>query len=176
VTGQLPDDADHLRRVERLGEIGVHADLLAAGLVVLLGAGGDEHDLDRAGLRVTPEQARGHPAVQSRHHDVEGYHVRVDRGHLVQAVLAVHRGRNVEPFQGQVDGDELADDLVVVHHEHASQSLRHGREISVFPALPATARAGILDAQSGMTSPRRHGPGRPAEENQARATAQPPTS
>src|SRR6266568_1695586 len=142
VTGQLPDHADHLRRVERLGEVGVHADLLTARLVVLLGAGGDEHDLDRTGIGVAPEQARGHPAIQPGHHDVEGDHVGIDRGHLVQAVLAVHRGRDVEPFQGQVDGYELTNHLIVVHHEHASQSLRHGREVSVFPALPATARAG----------------------------------
>src|SRR6266568_897181 len=145
VTGQLPDHADHLRRVERLGEVGVHADLLTARLVVLLGAGGDEHDLDRTGIGVAPEQARGHPAIQPGHHDVEGDHVGIDRGHLVQAVLAVHRGRDVEPFQGQVDGYELTNHLIVVHHEHASQSLRHGREVSVFPALPATARAGNAD-------------------------------
>jgi len=137
VTGQLPDDADHLRRVERLGEIGVHADLPAARLVVLLGASGDEHHLDRTGLRVAPQQARGHPAVQPRHHDVERDHVGVDRGHLVQAVLAVHRGCDVEPFEGQIDGDELTDHLIVVHHEHASESLRHGREVSVFPGLSA---------------------------------------
>src|SRR5581483_8724941 len=50
MAGQFADDPDHLRGIERLGQVRVHADLLAAGLVVLLCPRGDEHDLDVLGL------------------------------------------------------------------------------------------------------------------------------
>ena len=64
--------------------------------------------------------------------------------------------------QGQVDGDELTNHLIVVHHEHASESLRHGREGSVFAALPATDRAGNADVRSGMGNGGRQQPSPPA--------------
>src|SRR6202035_5250570 len=53
--GQLADDPDHLPRVERLGQVGVHADLAAAVLVVLLRPRGDQDDADPAGLRVAAQ-------------------------------------------------------------------------------------------------------------------------
>jgi hypothetical protein len=49
--GQLADDADHLVRVEGLGQVGVGADLGASGLVVFLGAGADQQHLDVGSVR-----------------------------------------------------------------------------------------------------------------------------
>jgi hypothetical protein len=58
--------------------------------------------------------------------------------HLVQAVLPVDGGGDVEPLKGEVDGDELTDHLIVVNDQHSSQSLRHGREGSVSRRVLAT--------------------------------------
>src|ERR1019366_6599398 len=60
---QLADHPDHLDRVERLGQVGVHADLAALGPVLLLRPGGNHDHLDASSRPVVPELDRRHPAV-----------------------------------------------------------------------------------------------------------------
>ena len=86
---------------------------------------------------------RGLPAVEPGHHHVERDDVRVDRLHLVEAVLAVDRSRHVEPLKGKIHGDKLPDHLVVVHDEHPSQTLRHAGE--------ATASGDAMGTHGGMS-------------------------
>src|SRR5690606_34902711 len=57
-------------------------------------------------------------------------HVRRDVRHLLQAVLTVHRRRHLEPLELKVHGDELADHLVVVDDQNASQWLGHGSKLA----------------------------------------------
>ena len=139
--GQLADHADHLVRVEGLGQVGVGADPGAVGLVVLLGPGGDQHHLDVGRVRRPAQLHRRLPAVQPRHHHVQRDDVRVDFRHLVQAVLPVHRRLHLEPLELEVYRDQPPDHLVVVHDEHPSQSVRHSREGSVSRAVMAPANA-----------------------------------
>ena len=47
------------------------------------------------------------------------------------------RGEHLEALQGEVDRDELTDDLVVVDHQHAPESLYHPREVTRSPPAHA---------------------------------------
>jgi hypothetical protein len=52
--------------------------------------------------------------------------------------VPVDGGGDIKSLKGEVDGDELTDHLIVVHDQHSSQSLRHGREVSVSRRVLAT--------------------------------------
>ena len=145
--GQAPHDGDQLVGVERLGQVGVHADPVAPLQVGLLGEGGQQHDLHRRGVRVVPQPARRLPAVEPRHHDVERDDGRGDLLHPVQAVLPVDGGRDLEALELQVDGDQLPDDVVVVHHEDPAEA-RHPRRLAA-----ACGRPGGCAAAGSVTAP-----------------------
>ena len=102
-----------------------------------VGAGRDHDDLDVRGLRCPAQLDGGLPAVEPRHHDIQRDNVRRDRLHLVKAVLAVDRGVHVEPLEGEIHRDKLADHLVVVHDEHAPQTLRHAARLPCLATLCA---------------------------------------
>src|SRR3954452_1953976 len=61
--GELTDRTDQLRGVERLGDVGVHPDLMPTPDVMLLGPRRDHHDLDPLGVGVLAQLHRRHPAV-----------------------------------------------------------------------------------------------------------------
>ena len=65
----------------------------------------------------------------------------LDLGHLVQAVAAVDGREHLEALQGQVDRDELPDDLVIVDNQHAAESLCHAREATRSPPSMQADRA-----------------------------------
>ena len=113
-----------------------------------------------------PDAGRHFVAVHVRHHHVEQH--QIDRRLLVeqtQTLGAIGRGQHVEAGEFQVRGDDLAQVLVVVDHEHASRRLlellhaRTGSErLKVLPRpgslrtsmVPPCARASAL----AMNSPR----------------------
>lgn len=129
-------DADELRRVERLGEVGVRPEFLTALQVIGLSTGRYEHHLDVTGCRVVPEPPRCGPAVHARHHHIDGDDVRGHLGNLVEAVLAIHGGFHLEAFKLEVHRNEPADDFVIVDDEHPARSIAHeGRLADLEPTL-----------------------------------------
>src|ERR1022692_1908145 len=61
--GQLADDPDHLGWIKRLGQVGIHADFAAPGLVVFLGPRGDQDHFDPACLGIATQLTSGYPAI-----------------------------------------------------------------------------------------------------------------
>src|SRR4051812_7349504 len=116
---------DEVVRVERLGEVGVNTDLVAAFDVCFLRSGGEQHDAHSREGVVFADPSGGLPAVEPRHHHVQGDDIRCDVLDLVEAVLAVVRRMDVEAFELEVDGDELPDHFVVIDNKDPSRACAH---------------------------------------------------
>lgn len=117
---QLPYEPDKFRRLEGLGKEGVHADV-EPGLDLVLGTGADDGEGKVLGAGVGTQQSGGPQTVEAGHDDIEGDHV---GPHLVddfQTLGTIGRGHDLETLQFEIDPDQLADDLVVVHNKHPAR-------------------------------------------------------
>src|SRR5690606_28849299 len=137
---EVPHHLDQLGRVERLRQVRVHPDLPAPALVVVLRPRRDQHHLDVPRRLVLAQPLRRRPPVQRRHHDVQRHHARPYLKHLIQAILPIGGRHHLEPLKVQIDGDELTNDLVIVHDQNFAKKLTHavklavaGRSRGVFP-------------------------------------------
>ena len=59
--------------------------------------------------------------------------IRVDRLHLVQAVLAIDGGSDIKALKSKVYRYKLPNHLIVVNDEYPAQSIHHLREGTAFP-------------------------------------------
>src|SRR5262249_11365039 len=100
---------------------------------------------------------------------VERDDIGLDVANPVQAVLPVDGGEDLKALEGQVDGDQLPDDLIVIDNQHPPESLCHGREatgqdlrhacrLSTCPAepcdwYPCTGPASVRSAGPPMRKP-----------------------
>ncbi|MBB5929338.1 hypothetical protein FHS34_004822 [Streptomyces echinatus] len=113
---------------EGLGEKGVHADI-EAGLDLVLRTRADDGEGQVAGTGVGPKPGGGAQPVQPGHDDIERHDVRAHLVHHVQTLGTIGRGHDLQPFQLEVDPDQLPDDLVVVHNKHPTRSAWHNSRV-----------------------------------------------
>src|SRR5690606_33295321 len=137
---ELPHELDEILRIERLGHVRVDPEGEPALFVGLLRPRGEQDHLDVPRPLVVPQPGGRDPPVEPRHHHIEGDHIRPDLQHPVQTVLSVTGGLHLEPLQGEVDRDQLPDDLVVIHHQHTPRRITHGREARPNPLPSPTLR------------------------------------
>ncbi len=77
------------------------------------------------GTGIGAQPGRGAQSVQPGHDDVERHDVGPHLVHHVQTLGTIGRGHDLEPFQFEVDPDQLPDDLVVVHNKHPTRGAWH---------------------------------------------------
>jgi|GEM_PF-1895865 len=130
---------DELVGIERLGQVGIDADAVTPLQVGFLGASRQQDHLDVGRLRVGAQPAGRLPAVEPGHHDVERDDGGVDALDLVEAVLAVDGGRDLEALELEVDGDQLTDDVVVIDHEDASEAAHRPNAIPLRRGSPTAS-------------------------------------
>jgi hypothetical protein len=117
---QVLDEAHEFGRLEGLGEEGVDTDV-EAGLDLVLRTRADDGEGHVMRTRIRAEPGGGAQAVQPGHDDIEGHDIRPYLVHHIQALGTIGRGHDLEPFKLEVDPDQLADDLVVVHNKHPAR-------------------------------------------------------
>ena len=103
------DAGHHFLAVKRLDDV-----VVAQHLVEGLALGGQHDD---GGVPLLADAAADLPAVQPGHHHIQQDHVRLDLPILGQGVLPVRSQGDLVPLLGQVEPQQLADILVVVHDE-----------------------------------------------------------
>ncbi len=113
---------------EGLGEKGVDAHV-EAGLDLVLVAGADDGERQVVRTGIGPEPGGGAQSVEPRHDDVERHDVGAHLVHHVQTLGTIGRGHDLQPFQLEVDPDQLPDDLVVVHNKHPTRSAWHNLRV-----------------------------------------------
>lgn len=114
---QLLDDPYEFGRFEGLGKEGVHTDV-ETGVHLGLRARTDDGEGEVMGTGIGSKAGGGTQAVQPGHDDVERHDIGPHLVHHIQTFGTVGRGHDLEPFQLEVDPDQLPDDLVVVHNKH----------------------------------------------------------
>lgn len=117
---QVLDEAHEFGRLEGLGEEGVDTDV-EAGLDLVLRARTDDGEGQVMRTGIGAEPGGGAQAVQPGHDDIEGHDIRPYLMHHIQTLGTIGRGHDLEPFKLEVDPDQLADDLVVVHNKHPAR-------------------------------------------------------
>lgn len=78
---------------------------------------------------VGTEPGGGAQPVQPRHDDVERHEIGPHLVHHVQTLGTIGRGHDLEPFQLEIDPDQLPDDLVVVDNKHPARRARHNSRV-----------------------------------------------
>lgn len=125
---QLPDEPYKFRGLEGLGEEGVDTGVEAA-LDLVLSAGADDGERKVLGARVGPEQSGGPQTVETGHDDIEGDHIGLHLMNDIQTLGTIGRGHDLETLQFEIDPDQLADDLVVVHNKHPTRRPWHNSRV-----------------------------------------------
>lgn len=120
--------------LEGLGEEGVDPDV-ESGINLLNGASTDDHDRDTARMGVGTKPRGGPQPVESRHHDVQGDHIRPNLMHHIQTFGTISRGHDLEALQLEIDPDQLPNHLVVVHNKHSAGRAWHNSRVGP-PAPP----------------------------------------
>lgn len=121
---QLLDEAYEFGGLEGLGEKGVHADV-ETGVDLVLRAGADDGEGQMVRTGVGAEPGGGAQAVQPGHDDIERHHIGPHLVDHIQTLGTIGRGHDLEPFQLEIDPDQLPDDLVVVHNKHPTRGAWH---------------------------------------------------
>ncbi|GAA0977270.1 hypothetical protein GCM10009555_038170 [Acrocarpospora macrocephala] len=80
------------------------------------------------GQHIPPQLGRRLPPIHPRHHHIQRDDIRIHLPHPIKTILPIGRRVHIEALQGQIDRDELPNDLIVIHYEYAPQNLTHGRE------------------------------------------------
>lgn len=121
---ELLDEPDEFGGLEGFGEEGVHADV-ETGVDLVLRARADDGEGQVVGTGIGAQPGGGAQSVQPGHDDVERHDIGPHLMHHVQTLGTIGRGHDLEPFQFEVDPDQLPDDLVVVHNKHPTRGAWH---------------------------------------------------
>jgi hypothetical protein len=121
---ELLDEPDELGGFEGFGEEGVHADA-ETGVDFVLGARADDGEGQMMRTRIGTEPGGGPQTVQPGHDDIERHDIGSHLMNHIQTLGTVGRGHDLEPFQLEIDPDQLPDDLVVVHNKHPTRGAWH---------------------------------------------------
>src|SRR5574343_1574841 len=117
---QLLQGFDQLQRAEGLDQVVVGAGLLARFAVLLLAAGGQQHDLGAGHGRVALDALADLQAVElAGHHHVQQHHVRADRLGHAQTEGAVRGLVDLVVLELQRHPDQLADVGLVLDDQNA---------------------------------------------------------
>jgi hypothetical protein len=136
---QIPHELNKLSRLERLGKKGIDPDIEPA-LDLVLGAGADDGERQIPGPGICPQQGSRTEPTHPGHNDIKGDEIGPHLMDDFQTLGTIGRGHDLETLQLEIDPDQLADDLVVVHNKHPTRRPWHnsrvGRDRPPRPAFP----------------------------------------
>ena len=114
-------------RLERLGQIVVGPQFQPGDAIFRFAHGGQHQDRDRAGAAQGDSQFH---AALARHHDVENQQVEGDMAQMGARFRGVGCGRHAKAVLAQELAQQLAEPVVVVHHQNMRLVFLHGATIS----------------------------------------------
>lgn len=135
----MPNELDELGGIEGLGQESIDAGGKPA-LDLELTTGTDDRKRKIPSPGVGPQQGSRPEPVQPGHHNIKGDEVGPHLMDDFQTLGTIGRGHHLEALQLEIDPDQLADDLVVVHNKHPTRRAWHnsrvGRTRPPRPAFP----------------------------------------